>query len=41
LHQQIGMSVKANEVEGYTVPTEVSTFRAEVRTKSNEMETTN
>jgi hypothetical protein len=31
--------IKANEVEGYTVPTEVSTFRAEVRTKSNEMET--
>ncbi len=31
--------VKASEVEGYTVPTEVSTFRADVRTKSNEMET--
>jgi hypothetical protein len=31
--------IKANEVVGYTVPTEVSTFRAEVRTKSNEMET--
>jgi hypothetical protein len=31
--------VKANEVEGYTVPTAISTFRAEVRTKSNEMET--
>jgi hypothetical protein len=31
--------VKANEVVGYTVPTEVSTFRADVRTKSNEMET--
>jgi hypothetical protein len=31
--------IKANEVEGYTVPTEVSTFRADVRTKSNEMET--
>jgi len=30
--------VKANEVEGYTVPAEVSTFRTEVRTKSNEME---
>jgi hypothetical protein len=31
--------IKANEVEGYTVPTAISTFRAEVRTKSNEMET--
>jgi hypothetical protein len=31
--------VKANEVEGYTVPTAISTFRAEVRAKSNEMET--
>jgi hypothetical protein len=31
--------IKANEVVGYTVPTEVSTFRADVRTKSNEMET--
>jgi hypothetical protein len=31
--------IKASEVEGYTVPTEVSTFRADVRTKSNEMET--
>ena len=31
--------VKANEVVGYTVPTAISTFRAEVRTKSNEMET--
>lgn len=31
--------VKASEVEGYTVPTAISTFRAEVRTKSNEMET--
>ena len=30
--------VKANEVEGYTIPTNISTFRAEVRTKSNEME---
>jgi hypothetical protein len=31
--------VKASEVEGYTVPTAISTFRAEVRAKSNEMET--
>jgi hypothetical protein len=31
--------IKANEVVGYTVPTKVSTFRADVRTKSNEMET--
>ena len=31
--------VKANEVEGYTIPTAISTFRADVRTKSNEMET--
>jgi hypothetical protein len=31
--------IKANEVVGYTVPTAISTFRAEVRTKSNEMET--
>jgi len=31
--------VKASEVEGYTIPTAISTFRAEVRTKSNEMET--
>lgn len=30
--------VKASEVEGYTIPTAISTFRAEVRTKSNEME---
>ena len=30
--------VKANEVEGYTIPTNITTFRAEVRTKSNEME---
>ena len=30
--------VKASEVEGYTIPTNISTFRAEVRTKSNEME---
>ena len=31
--------VKASEVQGYTIPTNISTFRAEVRTKSNEMET--
>ena len=31
--------IKANEVVGYTVPTAISTFRADVRTKSNEMET--
>ena len=30
--------VKASEVEGYTIPTNISAFRAEVRTKSNEME---
>jgi hypothetical protein len=30
--------VKASEVEGYTIPTAISTFRAEVRSKSNEME---
>lgn len=30
--------VKASEVQGYTIPTDISTFRAEVRTKSNEME---
>ena len=30
--------VKASEVEGYTIPTNISTFRAKVRTKSNEME---
>ena len=30
--------VKASEVESYTIPTNISTFRAEVRTKSNEME---
>ena len=30
--------VKASEVEGYTIPANISTFRAEVRTKSNEME---
>jgi hypothetical protein len=31
--------IKASEVEGYTVPTAISIFRADVRTKSNEMET--
>ena len=31
--------VKANEVEGYTVPENITTFRSDVRTKSNEMET--
>jgi len=31
--------VKANEVEGYTVPENITTFRADVRAKSNEMET--
>jgi len=30
--------VKANEVDGYTVPENITTFRADVRTKSNEME---
>jgi len=30
--------VKANEVEGYTVPENITTFRSDVRTKSNEME---
>jgi hypothetical protein len=30
--------VKASEVEGYTIPTNISTFRTAVRTKSNEME---
>jgi len=30
--------VKASEVEGYTIPANISSFRAEVRTKSNEME---
>lgn len=30
--------VKASEVEGYTIPTNISTFRTQVRTKSNEME---
>ena len=31
--------VKANEVDGYTVPENITTFRANVRAKSNEMET--
>ena len=31
--------VKATEVTDYTVPTEITTFRAAVRTRSNEMET--
>jgi hypothetical protein len=31
--------VKAQEVTGYTIPANVSAFRAEVRTKSNDMET--
>ena len=31
--------VKANEVEGYTVPENITTFRSDVRAKSNEMET--
>ena len=31
--------VKANEVEGYTVPENIKTFRSDVRAKSNEMET--
>ena len=31
--------VKASEVSGYTVPADITTFRAAVRTKSNEMET--
>ena len=30
--------VKASEVEGYAIPTNISTFRTAVRTKSNEME---
>ena len=30
--------VKANEVEGYTIPTNIKTFRTQVRLKSNEME---
>jgi len=31
--------VKANEVEGYTVPENITNFRSEVRAKSNQMET--
>ena len=31
--------VKASEVSDYSVPTDIATFRASVRTKSNEMET--
>ena len=31
--------LKATDVESYSVPSEVSTFRTNVRTKSNEMET--
>jgi len=31
--------VKATEVADYTVPTDITTYRAAVRTKSNEMET--
>jgi len=31
--------VKATEVEDYNVPSNITTFRAEVRSKSNEMET--
>ena len=31
--------LKATDVEDYSVPSAVSTFRADVRTKSNEMET--
>ena len=31
--------VKANEVADYSVPSNITTFRADVRTKSNEMET--
>lgn len=30
--------IKANEVEGYAVPENITTFRADVRAKSNEME---
>jgi len=30
--------VKASEVEGYTIPTNIKTFRTQVRLKSNEME---
>jgi hypothetical protein len=31
--------VKASEVADYSVPTNIATYRASVRTKSNEMET--
>ena len=31
--------VKASEVSDYSVPTNIATYRASVRTKSNEMET--
>ena len=31
--------VKANEVEGYTIPTAISTFRTQVRAVSNQQET--
>ena len=31
--------VKANEVEGYTVPENITNYRSEVRAKSNQMET--
>jgi len=31
--------IKATEVEDYTVPTEITNYRAAVRTRSNEMET--
>tara|TARA_R100001129_G_scaffold2915_1_gene2956 strand:- start:19 stop:633 length:615 start_codon:yes stop_codon:yes gene_type:complete len=31
--------IKATEVEGYSVPSNITTFRADVRSKSNEMET--
>ena len=31
--------VKSNEVDDYTVPENITTFRSDVRTKSNEMET--
>jgi len=31
--------VKANEVADYSVPTDIATYRADVRAKSNEMET--
>ena len=31
--------IKANEVDGYTVPENITNFRSDVRAKSNEMET--